>query len=148
MALCVGQAQHAIPFANDFTSTGFTNTTSAAWTYDDVNDVLNYNQPSGGGVVVGTASEEITGAGASDFVMSARFTLNDLQGVLNPIAVGLGLFGSASDFAVTTPGNAYYLADWSFAEASGYGSPEYLASVFRRATGLTPLKYRTRARGR
>ena len=34
------------------------------------------------------------------------------------------------------------------AEASGYGSPEYLASVFRRATGLTPLKYRTRARGR
>lgn len=34
------------------------------------------------------------------------------------------------------------------AEASGYGSPEYLASVFRRATGLTPLKYRTRSRGR
>jgi len=34
------------------------------------------------------------------------------------------------------------------AEASGYGSPEYLASVFRRATGITPLKYRTRVRGR
>ena len=121
MAPDASQAQHAIPFANDFTSTGFTNTTSAVWTYDDVNDVLNYNQPSGGGVVVATASEEITGAGASDFVMSARFTLNDLQGALNPIAVGLGLFGSASDFGVTTPGNAYYLADWSFG-GSGVGA--------------------------
>lgn len=34
------------------------------------------------------------------------------------------------------------------AEGSGFGSPEYLASVFRRATGLTPLKYRTKVRGR
>jgi LacI family transcriptional regulator len=34
------------------------------------------------------------------------------------------------------------------AKASGYGSPEYLANVFRRSTGLTPLKYRTRVQAR
>jgi len=34
------------------------------------------------------------------------------------------------------------------AEQSGFGSPEYLAAVFRRAFGLTPLKYRRAARNR
>ncbi|NLC82767.1 MAG: helix-turn-helix transcriptional regulator, partial [Lentisphaerae bacterium] len=34
------------------------------------------------------------------------------------------------------------------AEQSGFGSPEYLAAVFRRAFGLTPLKYRRVARNR
>lgn len=34
------------------------------------------------------------------------------------------------------------------AEASGFGSPEYLATVFRREFGVTPLKYRTKVRGR
>lgn len=107
------QGQHAIPFINDFSSAGFTNVTSEAWTYDDLTGVLNYSQPSGAGVVVGTASEEITGADASDFVMSTRFTLNDMQGALNPISVGFGFFGATSDFNVTGEGNAYYLADWS-----------------------------------
>lgn len=34
------------------------------------------------------------------------------------------------------------------AVASGFGSPEYMATVFRRAVGLTPRKYRTQVRGR
>lgn len=34
------------------------------------------------------------------------------------------------------------------AEASGYGSAEYLATVFRQSLGLTPLKYRAQAGGR
>lgn len=34
------------------------------------------------------------------------------------------------------------------AEQSGFGSPEYLAAVFRRDVGLTPLKYRRTARNR
>lgn len=34
------------------------------------------------------------------------------------------------------------------AEQSGFGSPEYLAFIFRRAFGLTPLKYRRSARNR
>lgn len=34
------------------------------------------------------------------------------------------------------------------AEASGYGSPEYLATVFRQTVGVTPLKYRAQAGGR
>ena len=34
------------------------------------------------------------------------------------------------------------------AEAAGFGSPEYLATVFRRQYGITPLKYRFQVRGR
>ena len=34
------------------------------------------------------------------------------------------------------------------AEAAGFGSPEYLAYVFRADTGKTPLRYRTEIRGR
>lgn len=34
------------------------------------------------------------------------------------------------------------------AEAAGFGSPEYLATVFRREFGVTPLKYRAQVRGR
>ncbi len=34
------------------------------------------------------------------------------------------------------------------AEQSGFGSPEYLAFIFRRSFGLTPLKYRRSARNR
>lgn len=34
------------------------------------------------------------------------------------------------------------------AAASGFGSPEYLAGVLKKDTGLTPLKYRSLARGR
>jgi len=34
------------------------------------------------------------------------------------------------------------------AEAAGFGSPEYLATVFRREFGVTPLKYRSKVRGR
>ena len=34
------------------------------------------------------------------------------------------------------------------AEASGYGSPEYLAAVFRRKAGCSPLKYRMDIQGR
>jgi len=34
------------------------------------------------------------------------------------------------------------------AAASGFGSPEYLACVLKAETGLSPLKYRNRARGR
>ena len=33
------------------------------------------------------------------------------------------------------------------AMASGYGSPEYMATVFKRMMGITPLKYRARAKG-
>lgn len=33
------------------------------------------------------------------------------------------------------------------ADACGYQTPEYLATRFRRATGVTPLKYRTATRG-
>ena len=34
------------------------------------------------------------------------------------------------------------------AQASGYGSPEYFATVFKERMGITPLKYRARIRGR
>ncbi len=34
------------------------------------------------------------------------------------------------------------------AAGSGFGSPEYLAYVFKQETGLSPLKYRTQIRGR
>ncbi len=34
------------------------------------------------------------------------------------------------------------------AAASGFGSPEYLAVVFKGETGLTPLRYRSRVRAR
>jgi LacI family transcriptional regulator len=34
------------------------------------------------------------------------------------------------------------------AAASGFGTGEYLATIFRQATGLTPLKYRSQIRGR
>jgi LacI family transcriptional regulator len=34
------------------------------------------------------------------------------------------------------------------AAASGFGSPEYLATVFKHETGQTPLKYRSRVRAR
>ena len=34
------------------------------------------------------------------------------------------------------------------ADASGYGSPEYFATVFKQKMGTTPLKYRARLRGR
>ncbi|MAT71342.1 MAG: XylR family transcriptional regulator [Planctomycetaceae bacterium] len=34
------------------------------------------------------------------------------------------------------------------AQASGYGSPEYLATIIKRDTGLTPRQYRKQARGR
>jgi LacI family transcriptional regulator len=34
------------------------------------------------------------------------------------------------------------------AEACGYQTPEYLATRFRKAEGITPLKYRTSARGK
>jgi LacI family transcriptional regulator len=34
------------------------------------------------------------------------------------------------------------------ATLSGFGSPEYLSYAFKRAEGLTPLKYRSRVRGR
>ena len=34
------------------------------------------------------------------------------------------------------------------AERSGYGSPEYLATVVKRATGLTPRRYRQQCQGR
>ena len=34
------------------------------------------------------------------------------------------------------------------AGASGFGSPEYMSYVFKRATGLTPRQYRANARGR
>ncbi|MGN6552820.1 MAG: substrate-binding domain-containing protein [Verrucomicrobiota bacterium] len=34
------------------------------------------------------------------------------------------------------------------AEAAGYGSPEYMAGIFRTELGTTPLKYRQQVRGR
>jgi hypothetical protein len=34
------------------------------------------------------------------------------------------------------------------AASSGFGTAEYLATLFRRATGLTPLRYRSTVRGR
>jgi len=34
------------------------------------------------------------------------------------------------------------------AEKSGFGSPEYLAFIFRKELGMTPLKYRRTARNR
>lgn len=34
------------------------------------------------------------------------------------------------------------------AEASGFGSPEYLSTVFRKTVGLTPFKYRSQAAAR
>lgn len=34
------------------------------------------------------------------------------------------------------------------AESAGYGSPEYMAGIFRTALGTTPLKYRKDVRGR
>jgi len=34
------------------------------------------------------------------------------------------------------------------AQASGYGSPEYLATIFKRHTGLTPRQYRQQCRGK
>jgi LacI family transcriptional regulator len=34
------------------------------------------------------------------------------------------------------------------AEAAGYGSPEYLAGIFRAELDTTPLKYRKEIRGR
>jgi LacI family transcriptional regulator len=33
------------------------------------------------------------------------------------------------------------------ARASGFGTGEYLATLMRRTTGMTPLKYRAAARG-
>ena len=33
------------------------------------------------------------------------------------------------------------------AAASGFGSPEYLATAFKHEAGMTPLKYRNQARG-
>lgn len=38
--------------------------------------------------------------------------------------------------------------DTKIAEASGYGSPEYMATVLRQTVGPTPLKYRAQAGGR
>ena len=34
------------------------------------------------------------------------------------------------------------------AAACGFGTPEYLATLFKKATGLTPLRYRSTVRGR
>ena len=34
------------------------------------------------------------------------------------------------------------------AQASGFGTAEYLATLLKATTGLTPLKYRSRIRGR
>jgi LacI family transcriptional regulator len=34
------------------------------------------------------------------------------------------------------------------AEAAGYGSPEYMAGIFRNEVSTTPLKYRKQVRGR
>jgi LacI family transcriptional regulator len=34
------------------------------------------------------------------------------------------------------------------AEAAGYGSPEYMAGIFRSELQTTPLKYRKQIRGR
>lgn len=36
----------------------------------------------------------------------------------------------------------------AIADSSGYGSPEYFATVFKEKMGITPLKYRARLRGR
>lgn len=36
----------------------------------------------------------------------------------------------------------------AIADSSGYGSPEYFATVFKDKMGITPLKYRARLRGR
>jgi hypothetical protein len=124
----VGRAQQSLPFVNDFTSTSFTNTTSTQWTLDAANGLLNYSQPAGGGAVIGIGSEQMAGLNSADFVTSTRFTLNDLQGTLNPIAIGFGAFASSSDLSNATAGNSYYLADWSVG-GSGTGGLRVLKLV-------------------
>jgi hypothetical protein len=130
-------AQAATLYFNDFDSAGLTNAT-AQFTLDTPNGVLKYNQPTGAGVVVGTASQSIAGIGTSEFTVSTRFTLNSIAGSGTTITMGFGAFGASSTFA----GSAAlpnYLADWAVGGGGTLGTVRILAqgdtSGFSNASG-------------
>jgi hypothetical protein len=101
---------HASPFpyVNNFDLSSLANS-SADITLDAGNGKLNY--VAGPGTIVSTASEPITGIGASDFVVSTRFKLNSVAGTGNNITVGFGVLATSSTYA-STGGDSLYLVDW------------------------------------
>ena len=130
-------SQSTFPYVNNFDSAGLSTATTGV-TLDTGKGVLNYQ--AGGGTFVGTAAESITGIGTSDFVLSTRFVLNNAAGSGNLVTIGLGAFGSSSNF-LSTGGDSFYLADWGVSSHASEGQLRILAqgdsSHFTSATGDT-----------
>jgi len=106
-----GTASAALfPYANDFSSAGLPNA-SAGWSHDAANGEFDLDS-SGTSTAAHTSSVDITNMGTNDFVMSTRFTIDDL---VNPTggsaggSVGFAAFAPSGDFT----GGAYYLCDWT-----------------------------------
>jgi hypothetical protein len=104
-----------IPFINDYDRANLANST-AEFTLDTGNGVLNY--AAGGGTVVSTASEPVSGVSGSDFLVSTKFKLNSAAGTGNLPTMGLGVLGSSITF-LSTAGDSYYLADWGISSTLG-----------------------------
>lgn len=125
-----------IPYVNDFTSTGFSHViqeVDGVYTLDTANGVLNYSKPATGGTAASRAGEQVTGLDTSDFVVSTRFTVNDIAGSGNAITIGFSAFSSSSDFVSTAP-DSFYLVDWTIGGGTGVGN---LRILKQGGTGLT-----------
>ncbi|WP_309383273.1 PEP-CTERM sorting domain-containing protein [Cerasicoccus frondis] len=125
-----------IPYTNDFSGSGDNTAfpaenTDAEWTVSSGSYQWNYSNTVGGGSP-STASLPVTNADTS-FTMETQFTLTslgNLQGTAQTL--GFGVFGADSAFSGSgaSGGNAYYLADYSYANGNS-GSSEGTLRILR-----------------
>ncbi|WP_269540611.1 PEP-CTERM sorting domain-containing protein [Cerasicoccus fimbriatus] len=126
-----------IPYTNDFSGVGDNTAfpaenTDAEWTVSSGSYQWNYSSTVGGGSP-STASLPITNAGGSSFTLETQFTLSSLGNLQSTAqTLGFGLFGADSAFSGSgsSGGNAYYLADFSYANGNA-SSTEGLLRILR-----------------
>lgn len=126
-----------IPYTNDFSGVGDNTAfpaenTGAEWTVTSGSYQWNYSNTVGGGSP-STASLPITNANGSSFIMETQFTLSSIGNLQSTAqTLGFGLFGADSAFSGSgaSGGNAYYLADYSYANGNS-GSSEGTLRILR-----------------
>lgn len=111
------------PYFNTFSTTGLARKTSG-FLLDTNAGALNYSAANG--ILVDTATQEISDIGMSDFIVSTRLVINSVVGSGNLISVGLGAAGSSENL-LSSNGQSFYLADWSVNPHSSQGRLRILA---------------------